>query len=50
VQVDFDQIDYMNYDYTVKRKQRLIVDAPTDMELLDIEMSLLSKLAPDEPR
>jgi hypothetical protein len=40
----------MNYDYTVKRKQRLIVDAPTDMELLDIEMSLLSKPMPEEPR
>lgn len=38
VQADFDQIDYQNYDYTVKRKQRLIVDEPTDMELLEIEM------------
>ena len=40
----------MNFDYTVKRKQRLIVDEPTEMELLDIEMSLLSKPEPEEPR
>jgi len=40
----------MNYDYTVKSRQRLIVDEPTDMELLDIEMSLLSKPVPEEPR
>lgn len=50
VQADFEQIDYQNYDYTVKRKQRLIVDEPTDMELLEIEMCQISKPEPEEPR
>lgn len=46
----FDNIDVENYDYTVKRKTRLIVDAPTDMEMLSIEMSLMMKPEAVEPK
>jgi hypothetical protein len=49
VEANFDSIDAFKYDYVVRKKTRLIVDQPTEMEHLSIELSLVSKPEPVMP-
>ncbi len=46
---NFDNVNY-NVDYNIKPRTRLIVDQPTEMELLSIEMSMVMKPEADMPK